>query len=328
MEIERTIKNNIVERIKPVLDKVGMYYRIFARVKSKESIKRKLSIKGEEYRRTGKKMQDIIGIRIVFYFQEDVDIFYERLKNEEGYDRNGESNSSKDLNEYSNIISSWEDNPDDNKTKLKRLLPFHDKIFMPERLNLIMQLNSQEKDFLQSLLSYDIENADLIDSTYEIQLRTVLSEGWHEIEHDLRYKTKDEDWWNFCGEESRMLNGIYASLETNEKALSQMIQEITYKNYKNQSWDAMIRFHFCIRMTGEKLPEALCRILDEDERIGKDILHITKKELSSWLWALPNRIPLSTQFILFLINRKRLLKRSITNLEPEPIKLILDNINQ
>lgn len=326
--MERTLKNNIVDRIKPILEKVGMYYRIFARVKSKESIKRKLSIKGEEYRRRGKKMQDIIGIRIVFYFQEDVDIFYERLKNEEGYDSRGESNSSKDLNEYSDIIGSWEDNPDDNKTKLKRLLPFHDKVFMPERLNLIMQMNPLERDCLRSILSNERDNADLIDSTYEIQLRTVLSEGWHEIEHDLRYKTKDEDWWNFCGEESRMLNGIYASLETNEKALSQMIQEITYKNYKNKSWDAMIRFHFCIRMTEEKLPESLCRILDEDERIAKDILHITKKELSIWLWALPNRIPLSTQFILFLINRKRLLKRTISDLESEPIKMILDNINQ
>lgn len=326
--MESTIKNNIVERIKPILDKAGMYYRIFARVKSKGSIKRKLSIKGEEYRRNGKKMQDIIGIRIVFYFQEDVNIFYERLKNEDGYDSSCESNSSKDLNEYSDIIGSWEDDPGDSKTKLKRLLPFHDKIFMPERLNIVMQMNSLEKEYLNSILPYDIDNADLIDSTYEIQLRTVLSEGWHEIEHDLRYKTKGEEWWNFCGEESRMLNGIYASLETNEKALSHMIQEITYKNYKNKSWDAMIRFHFFIRMTEEKLPEVLCKILDEDERIAKDILHINKQELSIWLWELPNRIPLSTQFILFLINRKRLSNRKITDLESEPVKLVLDNVIQ
>lgn len=322
-----SLKQNIVNRIIPILDKAGMYYRIFARVKTKESIKKKLDLKGNEYRQKGKKMQDIIGIRIVFYFQEDVGIFYERLKNEDGYDRNCESNSLKDLKEYSDIISSWDDEPSDNKTKLKRLLPFHDKVFMPERLNIVMKMNSQEKDYLNSSLQYYVNDVDLIDSTYEVQLRTVFSEGWHEIEHDLRYKTKDEGWWNYCGEESRMLNGIYASLETNEKALSQMIQEITYKNYKNKSWDAMIRFHFRIRMNEEKLPKELCEILDKDERTAKDILHITKKELSTWLWELSNRIPLSTQLILFLINRKRLSNSNISNSESASIKMILDNIS-
>nr|WP_255419996.1 MULTISPECIES: hypothetical protein [Parabacteroides] len=27
-----------------------------------------------------------------------------------------------------------------------------------------------------------------IDSTFKIQVRTTLSEGWHEIEHNMRYK--------------------------------------------------------------------------------------------------------------------------------------------
>ena len=255
-----TIKANIEERIIPVLDKAGMYYRLFSRVKSKASIKRKLSKKADEYREKGKKMQDIIGIRIIFYFQEDVDIFYEKLKTMEGYDANNESNSAKELKELSSIIENI-DNADGNQALLKKLLPFHDKVFMPERLNLVMKMNDLEKNMFQDHLSEFGKNADLIDETFEIQLRTVLSEGWHEVEHDLRYKTKDEEWWNFCGSESRMLNGIYASLETNERALSQMIQELAYKNYKNKSWDAMIRFHLCKRMTEDKLPGSLCEIL-------------------------------------------------------------------
>ncbi|MBK7959276.1 MAG: hypothetical protein IPK03_14995 [Bacteroidetes bacterium] len=32
-------------------------------------------------------------------------------------------------------------------------------------------------------------NNSLVDSTFEVQLRTILSEGWHEIDHDLRYKS-------------------------------------------------------------------------------------------------------------------------------------------
>ena len=83
-----TIRTNIENRIIPILDKAGMYYRIFSRVKSTSSINRKLSKKAIEYREKGKKMQDIIGIRIIFYFQEDVNIFYEKLKCMEGYDKN------------------------------------------------------------------------------------------------------------------------------------------------------------------------------------------------------------------------------------------------
>lgn len=319
-----TLRQDIEERIKRILDKVGMYYRIFSRVKSEGSINKKLTHKGEEYRSTGKKMQDIIGLRIVFYFQEDVSIFYERLKHLDGYDSSNESNSSKELEELSKVIESWDQADSVNKGLLKKLLPFHDKVFMPERLNLVMRMNPQEQGWLDPLLSRYGDYAEFMDATYEIQLRTVLSEGWHEVEHDLRYKTKDEEWWNFCDSESRMLNGIYASLETNERALSQMIQELTYKNYKHHSWDAMIRFHFCLRMTEEKLPQILCHILDEDDRIAKDILHVSKKELTTWLWELPYKIPISTQLVLFLLNRKRLNNSAISAAESEAIKMVLD----
>lgn len=320
-----TIRTNIENRIIPILDKAGMYYRIFSRVKSTSSINCKLSKKAIEYREKGKKMQDIIGIRIIFYFQEDVNIFYEKLKCMEGYDKNNESNSLEELKELSDIIEGL-DGKDSNQGMLKKLLPFHDKIFMPERLNIVMNMNEQEKNAFQLLLPTLGDYADLIDSTYEIQLRTVLSEGWHEIEHDLRYKTKDETWWNFCTEESRMLNGIYAALETNERALSQMIEELTYKNYKNHSWDAMIRFHFCKRMTEDKLSPDICSILDDDDRVAKDILHVTRAEFTEWLWAIPHKISLSTQFALFLINRKKLNNGTILSIEPEPIRMILDKL--
>ena len=150
-----------------------------------------------------------------------------------------------------------------------------------------------------------------------------LSEGWHEVEHDLRYKTKDEEWWKYCDKESRMLNGIYASLETNERALSQMIQELAYKNYKHHSWDAMIRFHFRIRMAEEKLPQLLVDILDKDQKLAKKILHVTKQDLTTWLWEYPYKIPISTKLVLFLLNRKRLKCSSIFDAENETIKMVL-----
>lgn len=320
------IKANIEGRIiMPLLDKAGMYYRIFSRVKSEESINKKLIEKASSYKENGKKMQDIIGIRIIFYFQEDVAIFYDKLKKLDGYDSINESNSSTELKEMANIIASFNDN-NPQQEKLKRLLPFHDKVFMPERLNLVMRMIPQEQEDFKDALSKYGENAKFIDTTYEIQLRTVLSEGWHEIEHDLRYKTKGERWWSFCEEESRMLNGIYASLETNERALSQMIHELTYKNYRHKSWDAMIRFHLCKRMSEEKLPHELCKVLDDDDRLAKEILHVTRTEFTNWLWNMPVKIPLSTQFSLFLINRKKLNNERITSLETEAIRMVLNGL--
>lgn len=47
-----TIKENIEGRIIPLLEKAGMYYRVFSRVKSKESIQKKLDIKANAYSNT------------------------------------------------------------------------------------------------------------------------------------------------------------------------------------------------------------------------------------------------------------------------------------
>lgn len=320
-----TVKSNIVGRIKPYLDAAGMYYRIFARVKSKDSIRRKLESKGNEYRLKNKKMQDLIGVRIVFYFQEDVHIFHNKLKQLEGYDLTGESSTKKELNDLSELINSWNNESMEDKIKLKKLLPFHDKVFMPERLNIIMKMSKNESDMIGSILcTYSDIDVELIDHTFEIQLRTVLSEGWHEVEHDLRYKTRAEEWWNFCKEESRMLNGIYASLETNENALSQLIDELTYKNFKNKSWDAMIRFHFRRRTAENKLSEELCCILDNDLESAKQILHITREKLVILLWNLRSPIEISTDLILFLINREVIENDKIRQLETDAITSILN----
>ena len=157
-------------------------------------------------------------------------------------------------------------------------------------------------------------------------MRTVLSEGWHEVEHDLRYKTKDEVWWEYCGEESRMLNGLYASLETSESSLSRMIEEITYKNYQKHSWDAMIRFHFRRRTSGAKLSEPICSLLDSDERLAKILLNVQREELVKWLWDIIPLTPITTDILFFLINRKYINRDDIKDMESLPIKSVLDKM--
>lgn len=61
-----------------------------------------------------------------------------------------------------------------------------------------------------ALLHHDLCQKDsdyaLTDATYEIQFRTTLSEGWHEIDHALRYKCKTD--WDKHEDEERAFNGI------------------------------------------------------------------------------------------------------------------------
>ena len=290
---ERIRESLDVAIIKPILDdlslrldRAGIYYRVFTRSKSLYSIKKKLEKKADQYRREGKKLQDIIGIRLVFYFLEDVEIVASHLR--EKSIRDSESNSIHDLREH----------------EVDGIGGLADKIFMPSRLNLIFRMDDHATNELMCILKSceDFIDRELVDNTYEVQLRTVLSEGWHEVEHDLRYKCKDEDWWIYCAQESRMLNGIYASLETSERTLGQLFAEISYKNYKQKDWEAMIRNHLRIKIQKDSLSPEVKKVLDESNKTAKFILKQEKKELLDCLFRATRPYPLSMENIVYLIN--------------------------
>lgn len=63
--------------------------------------------------------------------------------------------------------------------------------FKASRYNIIYSLTDELSDVLN--LGDDFNH---IDSTFELQIRTIFSEGWHEVEHDLRYKCT-KDWEGF-----------------------------------------------------------------------------------------------------------------------------------
>lgn len=321
--------DNLLYPLEKDLIKAGIYYRVFARQKTPASIKKKLDAKSKDYKQNHKKMQDFVGIRIVFYFQEDVNLFHQKLKQNVGYDKINESNTNEELEILSSLYHKIAKVHDELKP-FKSMFPLPDKVFMPQRLNLVMHVPSQLHEQFSNEIPLDLPEgyADLIDFTYEIQLRTVLSEGWHEVEHDLRYKTQNESWWADCKKESRQLNGLYASLEASESALSNMISEIAYKNYQHNAWDALIRNHFKLRFTEIKLSHDATLYLDKNPRIGKEILHIDRNELIHWLWEFPMNFSLSTNFVFFLINRKKINDENLMNLEPTPIKMMFDKMEE
>lgn len=304
------IINNIVSEIEAPLRRSGIFYRIFARSKSIKSIQRKSALKKDVYSARGKKMQDIIGIRVVFYFLEDVDVYYAFLRSLSHFLE--ESNSYKDLEEKGDI---------DGLEKLT------DKVFMPTRLNLVFRMEDYcTKELMNILNTTDNIDASLIDSTYEVQLRTVLSEGWHEVEHDLRYKCRAEEWWNYCGVESRMLNGIYATLETSERAMGNVFSSIAMKNYKEKDWSAMVRNHFCIRLADETLPEWLLELLSSNQDMAKHILRFSRCDLLNTLFKFSLSYPLKMENLIYLVNRLSLRNEQISINEGPVISKQLDRI--
>ena len=306
--IERSIVNELSKR----LDSAKMYYRIFSRTKSKESIKSKLNKKREKYLHNGEKMQDIIGIRIVFYFAADVYLFYNFLKSLDNFE--SESTTYEQLHNLQKRISD---------------IDLSTVVFMPTRLNLVLRMNDEQTELMRLALPAfcDADDVALVDNTYEIQLRTVFSEGWHEVEHDLRYKTNTEAWWKDCEIESRMLNGIFATLETSERAMAHLFDNIAYKNYKSEDWDAMIRNHFCLRFSIDKLPPDIQQVLSNNRcQIGKKIFKSDRNEIVRRLLESPISCIMTTANIVYIINRIYLHEDSLFKLEPSGTKTVLDRM--
>ena len=267
------IEEEICQRIQDELDKIGIHYRIFSRSKDEKSILEKIDRKAKEgspYEKKGKLIQDIIGIRVVTYFRDDV-----------------------------NLV----------KTILSRIISFKDEeidnpeltVFKPKRTNIICSFNdSQQQTFAEVQKSSDKVYYDVLDSTFELQLRTVLSEGWHEIDHSLRYKCKND--WEGHYENERLLNGIYASLETNDIALKNLFNELAYKHFKSKNWEGLLRNKFRLRFQLVPLKEQIVNILNEDLEIGKELFKMDRETSLLKLYDIDLSLPVNMNNLVLLLN--------------------------
>ena len=242
INIPTLVNNDIEEKIKKVLNKCGLFYRIFSRTKSKDSMVEKLS--NPKYC-DEKRVQDLIGVRIVLYFRDDVELC---------------KNIIKKIFEVDNIS---EDKADQ-------------ETFKPSRLNIVCRLPEEVIYYIDDRI---FENY-YIDKTFEIQIRTVFSEGWHEVEHDLRYKFKDE-WKDEFSDLSRALNGIFATLETCDRAILDLFNQFSYKKYRKKSWESMLRNHLRIRFSKTLISSDLNQIFNNSPQVVKQIFTVNRAELLS-----------------------------------------------
>ncbi len=258
------------------LARVGLLYRLFARVKTWDSIRKKIELKGNEYK-YGRKMQDLIGVRVALYFSDDIEIA-----------RKSFSINYKEKSEDSSI------------DELKK------DVFGPVRYNVIYELG---KPYNGGRIIEEMP----IDHTFEVQFRTILSEGWHEVEHDLRYKCKSD--WDLYPMHSRALNSVYATLENCDSSMNKIFYDLSLSSYKKKSWDVMLRNKFRIRFSDDSLSIKMRSFLDSNPRFAKSLFNMERNEFMIKLLESRIDLPLTFDNVVLLSNRLCIKERSILALE-------------
>lgn len=281
-----SLGKDLGKRIQDKLERSGIYFRIFARVKEAGSIWHKLEWKKEEYLQKNKKMQDIVGIRIVLYYMDDIAICKEMLKNT-----------------YSIIEKdSHEDKPKVNE-------------FNPLRMNYVCRIPEEFIERFPAKLWEDYR----IDKTFEVQIRTTFSEGWHEVDHEVRYKHKEA--WEQHYEFSRELNGIYATLEVCDRSMVNLLERLAYRNYKNMEIEAMVRHKFRLRFENPRISVPLKEFLEKDTDLVKKIYRSEREETIRFFASeLSDGIALTVDNLIFVCNEVCLGRKDLEDRTPMIIR--------
>ena len=148
-EYMRSLVTNLIEELLRE-EKINS---ITSRVKERVSLEGKIDRKGEQYQCIND-ITDLVGIRIITYYSDDVDRIANIIEREFIVDR-------------ANTID-----------KRKAMKP---ETFGYLSLHYVVQLNTQR----QCLTEY----SNVKDIKFEIQIRSILQHTWAEIEHDLGYKS-------------------------------------------------------------------------------------------------------------------------------------------
>lgn len=149
----------------------------------------------------------------------------------------------------------------------------------------------------------------------------MFSEGWHEIEHDFRYKCK-EDWYD-NEDLSRTLNGVIATLENCDWAIASLFDDLAYRHYKKMEWEPMMKNKLRIRMRKEKLNGDIEDIFNNDNKIAKLFYRAERDQFLVTLSEIKNAMPLTFSNVIFLLNETQVHNQKISNIAPNMIKNVI-----
>ncbi len=260
---------HLSDAVREMLESCGMYFRLFSRVKSVDSIAEKIAKGRYGTPENPKKIQDLVGLRVILYYYDDLSIC-------------------RDIMESTfQMIDDW------SKPK------YNAAEFKATKINGVFRFPAEYFSL------YKKESWSLpIDTTFEIQFRTVFFEGWHEIEHDMRYKSllSDSDFWQGKEELSRILNCILANLELSDWALVQLFEELSYNHYKRKNWELMLKSKYRIKiLANETLDPRILSVFDRDKEVAKQFFKASRKTLIKELLKLDHP-HLSYNLIIRLMN--------------------------
>lgn len=270
------IIGQLQQDVENVIARSGLYARVFSRQKDILSIEAKFNKKRYS---DDKKMQDLFGVRIALYFKDDIEI------------------CRKLIFESFKVVDISEDL--DTATEFK-----------PKRLNIVCKLPSEIMDIVCNSLDF---NDMHIDTTFELQIRTIFSEGWHEIEHDLRYKRQKE--WIYDQDDSRILNGIYATLETCDWAIIQLFEQRALSKYLKNEIAATIINKYRIKFTDFNISQELENIIKSDPNILKKIYNCNRNSIIEILFK--SDIPIIIDNFIYLLNFYTIHNEVITHMTPK-----------
>jgi len=261
----RHVAESIRRDIEELLQRSGILFRTFGRGKSTQSITNKINKLPGKYTFDGRLIQDAVGIRVALYFFEDISIVENLLRDKFSINKN----------------ASTVDQLESDQFKVTR----HNLVFRaPYPVEREMQISVMNRP---------------IDCTFEVQLRSILSEGWHEVDHDLRYKSKES--WENQFDLDRVLNGILATLETSEWTMKKIFDDLAYRHYKSRNWVAMLHSKFRMRAAphlSDSLNEKLC----DNNDLAKEILRVPRSLVIYALSRATPKIPVNLDNILLIAN--------------------------
>lgn len=248
IKVPKTVEQKLKDVVERCLERCGIYHQIFSRIKTPHSLAKKYELKCYNQE---KKIQDLIGIRVDLYFEDDLKICRNILEKLFGK-------------------AEWS------------LTEFEDEEFRPAKINGVFRLPKELRD----MISDETWNY-CIDDTFEIQLKTVFFEGWHEIEHDMKYKGLDL--WSGKSDRARYFNTILATLELCDKSIVTLFENLGHDLYHEKNWAGMIKAHFRIKMRNKDLYPELQELFDNDTRVENTPKRIFKTKREDLIEALLSR---------------------------------------
>ena len=290
-----TADEEVKKEIEELMQNVGIYCRIFVRIKKADSLKCKLHAKKDKYV-SGRKLQDLIGVRIALYFEDDREICTNIINNKyEIY---------------------WNDSQIDN---------LGDENFKAVRYNLICSMPER----IVSMFDDKIWSSYPIDKTIEVQIRTVFSEGWHEVEHDIRYKNKEKWKTDEYKDFSRFLNSIFATLEMCDASIIHLMDRMAYNAYNKRDVADMLRYKFRIRFSKDMISEELLNIFRDNHELLKSFFRLERGEVLRVVSNQNfNRVPKTMDNLVYLCNELWIKDNDIKNITPQFLTSIAENIEE